>query len=92
MNDMNKNSRDYRDPSSNKVKNPRVWVYVLLGVLLFAGIATWMTLSPNNVNNTPSNSISSGSNNGSINQPEQNSNSSQNYDGSVSSDSESVQK
>lgn len=74
------------------MKSPRVWVYVLLGVLLFAGIGTWMTLSPNNANNTSSNSLSYGSNNDSLKQPRANEYRSLKPDDSVSSDSEPVQK
>ncbi|PTQ86909.1 hypothetical protein [Nitrosomonas ureae] len=92
MDEINKNTKDYRDPSSNKMKNPRVWVYVLLGVLLFAGIGTWMALSANNANNASSNSISSGSNNDSLQQPGTNAYRGLKPDDSASSNSGSVQK
>lgn len=92
MNNINTETKDYRETTSHKMKNPRLWVYVLLGVLFFAGIGTWMLLSPNNANNPPSNSVYSGSNNDSLEQPGANAYRGLKPDDSASSNSGSVQK
>lgn len=92
MNNINTETKDYREAASHKMKNPRVWVYVLLGILLIVGIGTWMVLSSNNANNTSSNTISSGSNNDSLQQPGANAYRGLKPDDSASSNSGSVQK
>ncbi|PSJ15781.1 hypothetical protein [Nitrosomonas supralitoralis] len=66
MNDMDNKTTDYRETSGHRKKNQRVWVYVFLGILLFAGIFVWESLSNSKENNTPLNSSTSSSNTSSI--------------------------
>lgn len=73
MNNMDKKTTDYRKTSDHK-KNQRVWMYVLLVVLLCAGIFAWQSLSSNKEANTPTNSLSSSSVHGTMNQQEINTN------------------
>lgn len=70
MNNMDKETTDYRDTSDHNKKNQRVWMYVLLGVLLFAGIFTWQSLSSGKGAKTPANSLSSSSATGTMDQQE----------------------
>lgn len=74
MNKMDKETTDYRETSDQKKKNQRVWMYVLLGVLLFAGIFTWQSLNSSKEANTPTNSLSSSSALGTMDQQEINTN------------------
>lgn len=70
MNNIDKENTDYRETSDHKKKNQRVWMYVLLGVLLFAGIFTWQFLSSNKEANIPAKSLSSSSDPGMMDQQE----------------------
>ncbi|PSJ16908.1 hypothetical protein [Nitrosomonas supralitoralis] len=88
MNDIHRRANHNSDISSEKMKNPRVWIYIFLAVLFIVGVGTWLW-SDYKEDNT-SNSLSSSSNTSPLVQQKRNAN--PGSDGSVSSDSGAVQK